>query len=101
MAGILLWNRVSFLAKTFIFNEQFAVNALDIVAPMICGAIEALVWKPKEDKYRSRHAARTPVANVSAHAKGGANTMKPSLQKRCETQIRNEEALRKGHKLEF
>ena len=27
--------------------------------------------------------------------------MRPSLQERCETQIRNEEALRKGHKLEF
>lgn len=45
-----IWFGVQFILDVVVFHDEFTVNAIDIIVPLVVGVIEAFVWKPKEKK---------------------------------------------------
>lgn len=45
-----IWLGVQYVVDVFIHHQQFAITALDIIAPLGMGIVEAFVWKPKDQK---------------------------------------------------
>jgi len=44
---IALWLAAHYVGVVFIRHEAFTIGVFDIVAPLICGVIEAFTWQPK------------------------------------------------------
>lgn len=44
---VILWIAVQYIKDVIIFHEAFSLGVFDFVVPVVCGVVEAFVWKPK------------------------------------------------------
>ena len=45
-----LWFALQFVIDVLVHHEAFTVGPIDIIVPVVCGVLEAFLWKPKDKK---------------------------------------------------